>query len=249
MIDPIGFKKLSLDEKQNFTDEVFPMVKTALGESPTFKSYIEPVGTVYSRLKVAAKAISHPELTSDVNEGDDLRDGGTRSLKSAADHSANRTDPAWATAGQRVLNLFKDFGENMADLSLAKETTAIDNFLGAIDSNPELKKDITTIQGDIWLQDIRDGQQKVKSGIAKRDASKKSEEAAATDIARELGSNIDKLFRYINMKIEFEPTPELQALSIEINKVIARYRKNVTLRATLREKAKKEKEKEKPKDK
>ena len=149
------------------------MVKTSLGENPTFKPYIDPIGSVYTRLKQAAQAISHPELTSEINEGDDLRDGGIRSLKSTADHSVNRTDPAWSTAGQRVLNLFRDFGNNMADLSLAKETTAIDNFLGAIDSNPELKKDITTIQGDIWLQDVRDGQQKVKSGIAKRDASKK----------------------------------------------------------------------------
>ena len=240
MIDPISFRKLSLEEKQNFTDEVYPMVKTSLGENPTFKPYIDPIGSVYTRLKQAAQAISHPDLTSEINEGDDLRDGGIRSLKSTADHSVNRTDPAWSTAGQRVLNLFRDFGNNMADLSLAKETTAIDNFLGAIDSNPELKKDITTIQGDIWLQDVRDGQQKVKSGIAKRDASKKSDEAAAFDIARELGSNIDKLFRYINMKIEFEPTPELKALSFELNKVIARYRKNVSLRATLREKAKKE---------
>lgn len=240
MIDPIGFKKLSLDEKQNFTDEVYPMIKTSIGENPTFKSYVDPIGSVYTRLKQAAQTISHPELTAEVNEGDDLRDCGIRSLRSTAAHSANRTDPTWAKAGQRVLNLFKDFGENMAELPIAKETTAIDNFLGAIDSNPELKQDITTMHGDVWLQDIRDGQQKVKSGIAKRDASKKSDEAAASDIARELGANIDKLFRYINMKIEFEGTPELKALSFELNKVIARYRKNISLRATLRENAKQE---------
>lgn len=62
MIDPISFRKLSLEEKQNFTDEVYPMVKTSLGENPTFKPYIDPIGSVYTRLKQAAQAISHPEL-------------------------------------------------------------------------------------------------------------------------------------------------------------------------------------------
>lgn len=240
MIDSISYRRLSLEEKQNFVDEALPILQTRLGENPTFKSHIDTVETSYNLLKASAQTISHPELTALINEGNAIREGGLRSLKGSANHSINRPDPVWIKSGQQVLNLFREFGENMADLPIAKQTAAVENFLGAIDRSPELKQDITTIQGDIWLQDIRDGQQKVKAGIATRDASKKNDDNTPTDVAKELGVNLDKLFRYINMKIEFEPTPELKALSVELNKVIVRYRRNISLRATLRDNAKKD---------
>jgi hypothetical protein len=192
-------------------------------------------------LKGTAQTLSHPEFTEEINEGDGMRDGGLGSLKINAIRSKDRKDPVWIQAGQRVLRAFNDFGNDMATRSIAEETSAVDNFLNAIDSTPELKSAIATIQGNIFVQDIRDGQQLVKQGIAKRDASNKTEELAAYEAARILGTSIDKLFRYVNMKLEFEPEPELAALASDINKVIARYRKNINLQATLRKEAKQEK--------
>lgn len=240
MIDSISYRRLSLEEKQNFVDETLPIVKTRIGENPIFKSHITQIETHYDLLKTTSQTISHPELTALINDGCALREGGLRSLKSTANHSVNRSDTTWIKAGQQVLNLFRDFGNNIPELSNAKQTAAIENFLGAIDGNPELKQSITTIHCDAWLQDIRDGQHKVKTAIAMRDASKKGDDYTASDVAKQLGIDIDKLFRYINMKIEFEPTPELKELSVELNKVIVRYRRNITLRATLRDNSKKD---------
>jgi hypothetical protein len=243
MIDPTNFRKLNLDEKQNFTDEVLPIVKTAIGANETYKTYIAQVEVDNTRLVKTAATLSHPELTEEVNQGDELRDGGIGSLKINATRSLYRKDPLWVKAGQRILSAFNDFGNDMASRPIAKETTAVDKLLMAIENDAELKQSIATIQSNIWLQDIKDGQHVVKSAVAKRDSSKVGDEIAASDASRQLGTSLDKLFRYINMKIEFESNPTLVTLSFDLNKIIARYHKGIKLRATLREQKKQDKKK------
>lgn len=235
MILPTNFRKLSLTEKQNFTDEILPAVKTSLGENALFKPYIAQVEADLSHLKVSSQVLTHPELTAEIVDGDELRDGGISSLKQAATRAAGRRDPVWVKAGQCILNAFHDIGDNIAALPINKETSSIENLLGVIESTPDLKQAITTIHAEVWLQDIKDGQQIVKDVIKKRDTSK-IENDSASDKARQLTVSVDKLLRYINSKIEFEPAPEFTALALELNKIIDRYRKTVKLRATLHSK-------------
>jgi hypothetical protein len=241
MVEPTNFRKFSLNEKLNFSNEVIPVVEPVLGEQPGYKELVAEVKTSRDNLMKSSEGLSHPELTEEVNEGDNLRDGGINGVKGNATRSLNRKDPNWVAAGKLVLQAFHEFGEDMAYMSLANETAAIDKFLAEVDRNAELKAAITTIQSDVWLQDIRDGQQIVRAAIAKRDASNASNVLpSAYDAAKPLGASIDKLFRYINMKIEFEPKPELVDLSHRLNEIIARYKQVVKLRQTLREQGKEE---------
>ena len=64
---------------------------------------------------------------------------------------------------------------------------------------------------------------------------------AAYKEAVPLGKNLEKLLRLINLKLEFEDSPELLALSHRINEIVGRYRAIVKHRQTLRKQAKERK--------
>jgi hypothetical protein len=242
MIEAVNYRKLSLNEKINFANEVIPVVDPTLGELPEYKVLVAQVKDQRDTLMKSSEGLSHPEVTAEVNEGDSLRDGGLGGIKSNATRSLHRSDPKWVAAGTIILQAFHDFGDDMAHMPMAKETAAVDKFLIEVDHNAELKAAITTIHSDAWLQDVRDGQQIVKSAIVKRDDSIAADTLPpAYDAAKPLGVSIDKLFRFINLKLEIEPKPELVALANRINTIIERYKKLIKLRQTLREQAKNEK--------
>jgi hypothetical protein len=244
MIDPTSFRKLSLEEKQNFTNQVLNLIIPVLGELPEYKVLVALVKSDFDFMKKTLEGLSHPEYTQAVVDGDSLRDGGISGIKGNATRSLNRKDATWVAAGTIILQAFDDFGDNMANQSMATETAEVDNLLAEIDRNPELKAAITTIQSDAWLQDVRDGQHQVKSSIEKRGASNASKTLPSTiEASRPLIVSINKLFRFINMKLEFEPKPELLALSFRLNDVIGGYKSGLKLRETLHKQKKQDKKK------
>ena len=60
--------------------------------------------------------------------------------------------------------------------------------------------------------------------------------------AKPLAANLEKLIDYINLKIDFEPTPELTALANGLNEIIVDYNKKIKLRQTLRDQEKEKNE-------
>ena len=125
---------------------------------------------------------------------------------------------------------------------MIEETTSVTNFLAEIDRNAELRAAISTIGCDAWLQDIRDGQREVEDAGAARLAMRMAKpKVAAYKEAVPLGKNLEKLLRLINLKLEFEDSPELLALSHRINEIVGRYRATVKHRQTLRKQAKERK--------
>lgn len=237
------FRRYSLEEKQTFTEETIRAVDPELGKLPEYSALVAQVKTDYSNMMKTTEGLNHPELTKVVNDGDNLRDGGIGGLRGNAKRSLNRTDPKWVAAGTVILQAFHDFGEGMASLAIAKETAAVGRFLAEVDRNPVLRAAITTIQSDAWLQDMRDGQHMVESAVDQRGVERAADALPSTvEAAMPLVASIDKLFRYINMKLEFDPKPELVALSNRLNEIIARYKQVVKLRQTLREQEKDKKD-------
>lgn len=236
MIESTMFRRYSLEEKQTFTQETIRVVDPVLGELPEYKTLVAQIKADRDNMMKTTEGLNHPELTHAVNTGDNLRDGGIGGLKGNAKRSLNRTDPKWVAAGTVILQAFHDFGEGMATLSIAKETAAVERFLAEVDRNPVLRAAITTIQSDAWLQDMRDGQNMVVAAIDQRGVERAADTLPSTvEAAMPLVASIDRLFRYINMKLEVDPTPELVALSHRLNEIIARYKQAIKLRQTLRE--------------
>lgn len=243
MIETTNFRLMNLKEKQGFVSAFLPPVEKLLGKNPSFIPYIDRVKGNFDLFVKTTEELSHPELTEKVVEGDNFRDGGIIGLRSNAARSVNRKDPAWVEAGKLILRIFHDFGDGMATLPLEQETTSIDNLLAEIDRNPVLRAAITTIQSDAWLQDIRDGQKIVKDAVEQRRAGGFANSLPSSFVAaKSLAVNLEKLVDYINLKIDFEPTPELTALANGLNEIIVDYKKKIKLRQTLREQEKEEKE-------
>ena len=241
MIETTNFRQMNLTEKQGFVSVFLPPVEKLLGKNPGFIPYIDRVKGNFDLFVKTTEELSHPELTEKVVEGDSLRDGGINGLKSNAARSVNRKDLAWVEAGRLILRTFHDFGDGMATLPLEQETTSVDNLLAEIDRNPVLRVAITTIQSDAWLQDIRDGQKIVKDAFEQRRAGSFANTLPSSfESAKPLAVNLEKLIDYINLKIDFEPTPELTALANGLNEIIGDYKKKIKLRQTLREQGKEE---------
>lgn len=235
------FRRYPIKDKQNFAKETINSVEPVLGGLPEYSDLVAQVKLDYANLVKANEGMDHPELTKVVNEGDNLRDGGIGGLVGNAKRSLNRKDPKWVEAGTLILQAFHTFGDGMATLSISQETTAVDNFLNEVDRNAALRGAITTIQSDAWLQDMRDGQQMVVSAVDQRGVERAADAfPPAIEAALPLVGSIDKLFRYINMKIEFDPKPELVDLSHRLNEIVGRYKQGVKLRQTLREQGKNE---------
>jgi len=242
MIESTYFRRMTLKEKQGFVSEFLPPVEKLLGKNPSFIPYIDRVKSDFTLFVKTTEGLSHPELTEKVVEGDNLRDGGINGLKSNAARSVNRKDPEWVEAGTVILQAFHDFGDGMANLPLAQETVSVDNLLAEIDRNAVLRAAITTIQSDVWLQDMRDGQKIVKDNVELRRADSFADTLPASfEAAKPLSINLEKLIDYINLKIDFEPTPELTALANGLNDIIGSYKKLIKLRQTLREQEKENK--------
>lgn len=242
MIKPLLYRRLSLDEKLAFASEVISVFDSEFGSIPVLMPLVSQVKDDYSAVRQASIWLSHPELTQAVRNGDALRDLGVRTLKYVASQSLRRSDAAWVAAGKLILQAFHDFGDDMASRSTASESAEVDNLLAAFDRNADLRQAVSTIQCDAWLQDIRDGEQQVKRAIANRDAVQAEEpQSPAYKLAFQLVKSLSKLFRFINVKLEFEQTPELVALSHRINEIVGRYRASIKHRQTLRKQAKERK--------
>lgn len=240
MIKPISYRKLNLAEKQTFIDEVLNAFDKHPVEQPTIQLYIEEVRHDYDLLRASAAHISHTDLTQTINEGDAIRDDGLVSLKMVAERSTKRRDSEWVKAGQLILQVFHDYGNRMAELSLQKETATVDLLLSEAESNEELKKAIATIKAEDWLQDIKDGQQIVKEYITKRDKAKGNDSLPSSfEVAKSLGNKIEKLFKFINLKMEFEQDSALEPLVDNLNNIIKRHRDAVKRREALKKKTKK----------
>lgn len=242
MIKHMMFRKLSLSEKHRFADEVISELDAIPGNVPELQPLVDRVKANFEAVKQASLGLSHPEFAKAKRAGDALRDLGLNTLKYNAKRSLKRRDERWVAAGKFILRVIHNFGDGMARESLISETTSVGNLLAEIDRNAELRAAISTIGCDAWLQDIRDGQREVEEASAARLAilSDKPKVAAYKE-AVPLGKNLEKLFRLINMKLEFEDSSEFVALSHRINEIVGRYRATIKHRQTLRKQAKEKK--------
>jgi hypothetical protein len=242
MIKHMMFRMFSLNEKYRFAEEVISALDAIPYNMPELQPLVDRVKANFDALKEASLGLSHPEFAEAKRAGDALRDLGLKTLTYTAKRSLKRRDERWVAAGKLILRVFHDLGDAMASLPLMSETASVGNLLAEIDRNAELRAAIATIGCDAWLQDIRDGQREVEEADAARLAMCFAmPKVAAYKEAVPLGKNLEKLLRLINMKLEFEQTPELVALSNRINEIVGRYRATVKHRQTLRKQAKEKK--------
>jgi hypothetical protein len=242
MIKHMMFRMLSLNEKYRFAEEVISALDATPYNVPELQPLVDRVKANFDAVKEASLGLGHPEFAKAKKAGDALRDLGLNTLKYNAKRSLKRRDERWVAAGKFILRVIHNFGDGMARESLISETTSVGNLLAEIDRNAELRAAISTIGCDAWLQDIRDGQREVEEASAARLAMLSDKpKVAAYKEAVPLGKNLEKLFRLINMKLEFEDSSELVVLSHRINEIVGRYRANVKHRQTLRKQAKERK--------
>lgn len=242
MIKHMMFRMLSLNEKYRFAEELISALDAIPCNVPELQPLVDRIKANFEAVKEASLGLSHPEFAAARRAGDALRDLGLKTLRYNAKRSLKRRDERWVAAGKLIVQAFHAFGDEMASKSVIEETTSVTNFLAEIDRNAELRAAISTIGCDAWLQDIRDGQREVEDAGAARLAMRMAKpKVAAYKEAVPLGKNLEKLLRLINLKLEFEDSPELLALSHRINEIVGRYRATVKHRQTLRKQAKERK--------
>ncbi len=243
---------MRINEKGVFGKDVLAAAKPYGEKDPELKPLVDDVSTKSQILSKALDRLSVADITKLMNEDDDQRDSGIANLETYALSCSKRKDPVWANAGQVIVNALKTVGWDMNYRSNKEETNLIDTFLLMVDSQENLKKALTTINAQEWIDEIRQGHARyVQHDAQRKDAEKPGSSITSKDAAREQGAAIDKLFRYVNFQIEFKASATYATLADDINKIIAEYRAALKLRATLAENEKKKDDKptDKPGDK
>lgn len=233
MIEGYNYHDMRINEKGVFAKEVLAAAKPYGEKDPELKPLIDDASSKSEILSKALDRLSVADITKLMNEDDDQRDSGIANLESYALSCSKRKDPVWANAGQVVVNALRTVGWDMNYRSNKEETNLIDTFLLMVDSQENLKKALTTINAQEWIDEIRQGQASyVQHTALRKEAEKPGSSITSREAARDLGVAIDKLFRYINFQIEFKGSDTYATLADEINKTIADYRATIKQRAT-----------------
>lgn len=242
MVEGYYFQDMRINEKGAFAKEVLAVAVPYGEKDPELKPLIDDASSKSQILSKALDRLSVADITKLMNEDDDQRDNGIANLESYALSCSKRKDPVWANAGQVVVNALKTVGWDMNYRSNKEETNLIDTFLLMVDSQENLKKALVTINAQEWIDEIRGGQTSyVQHTALRKEAEKPGSSITSREAARDLGTAIDKLFRYINFQIEFKASATYATLADEINKTIAEYRAAIKQRATRAENEEKKK--------
>lgn len=241
MIDGYYFQKMHINERGTFAAEVVGVATPFKVSSPNLATYILEVETRLAIYRKTLEKLSTVDLSSLIEADDDQRDNGLTNLRDYALLCSTRKNAEWAHAGQLIVNTYRKVGWDMDRMPYADETTRVDTLLSMLKNEPELKQAVATIQGQDWITEIEEGQASFKQHSAARVDKAVEQEAKSNtrQAADELGSAINKLFRFVESEIEFYNKPELKDLVMKVNIIIGRYVTLQKQRATLAKKAQK----------
>lgn len=241
MIDGYYFQRMHINERGTFATEVVGVATPFKVSSPNLASYLQEVETRLAAYRKTLEKLSTVDLSSLIEADDNQRDNGLTNLRDYALLCSTRKNADWAHAGQLIVNTYRKVGWDMDRMPYADETNRVDTLLSMLKNEPELKQAVATIQGQDWVTEIEEGQTSFKQHSAARvDKSVEQEAKSNTrQAATELGSAIDKMFRFIDSEIEFYNKAELKDLVFKLNKIISGYVTLQKQRATLAKKEQK----------
>lgn len=235
MIKPHAYHEMHINEKGNFADVVLAAVTPYCDNDADLAPLVAAVRAKNELLSQALQKVSLAEINKLLKEADALRDHGIVNLRDYAQACAARQNATWAQAGQLLVNAIKQTGWLMNRKGNKEETQLIDTLLAELDTQPKLREAIATINGQEWVEEIREGHASYKEYDMLRTSAQKSHDAVSSrQAAQEVGKAINKLFRYINFQIEFKASEPYMNLASRLNVTILHARATLKQRATVR---------------
>jgi hypothetical protein len=190
----------------------------------------------------AYKKIRKSALTENISDADSLRDnlyiGIVETVRTALRHFREEV----VAAAKRLIILFDTYG-NVAKMSLAKESVAIDNIMQELEG--KYAADVQTVGITEWVPELKKANSAVKTLLTARD----DEKAAKTTLdMKETRTKVDAAYRDIIVCIEASSImgeePVFDDFIHRLNIIIDRFNNAVAQREG-KAKAKKEKATEK----
>jgi hypothetical protein len=244
MIKPHAFHDMRINEKGYFGDKVLAAIAPYCERDAELALLVAAASIKNQQLARALQKISCANITKQMKKDDSLRDHGIVNLRSYAQVCAGRKNPTWAQAGQLVVDAIKQVGWGMNRKGNNEETKLVDTLLAELDNQPKLREAIATINGQEWVDEIREGHASYKLHDLLRDDTKEAKNKVnSKQAAQELCQAINKLFRYINFQVEFRDSEPYRMLASSLNTIIAESKVTLKQRAT-----RAKKRKEPPKD-
>ena len=235
MIKPHAYHEMHITEKGNFADKVLAAVTPYCDDDADLAPLVAAVRTKNEQLSRALQKVSNAEINKRLKEADALRDHGIVNLRDYAQACAARKNVTWAQAGLLLVSTIKQTGWLMNRKGNQEETKLIDTLLAELDTQPMLREAIATINGQEWVDEIREGHASYKEyDLLLSSAQCAQETGSSRPAAQELGKAINKLFRYINFQIEFKASEPYTNLASRLNVTILHARATLKQRATQR---------------
>lgn len=225
MISNHPYRQMRIPEKQVFATKIAAAANKAKKANPDLGAHIQAVECHTEALKKAYERMSDNPIAAEMVEADDMRDNGLINLREYAAICASHHNVEWVRAGETILGVFKDISWDIHRLRNPDESIRVDNLLIILKTYPKLKKAIATMHAQHWVEEIEEGQLKFKEAHEK--FKEQNENVVLIDlqpIVKNLGVALERLFQYINMRLEFMPNPELYNLAHKINDLIAAYK-------------------------
>lgn len=225
MISNHPYRQMRIPEKGIFATEIAVAANKAKKSNPDLEPHIQAIECHTEALMKAYQRMCNNPIAAEMVEADDLRDNGLINLREYAAICTSHHDMEWVKAGELILGVFRDISWDIHRLRNSEESIRVDNLLIILKTYPKLKKAIATMHAKHWVDEIEEGQHKFKEAYQK--FKEQNENLVLVDlqpIVKNLGVALERLFQYVNMRIEFMPNAELFNLAHKINDLISNYK-------------------------
>lgn len=243
MIKEILFYRMRIAEYVTNTYRILKIITANASEGVTFLPYKERIEQSLLKLEDAQRKVNTQILTGDIHQKDLRRDFSLMALDTYALACSRRLDDEWSEAGKLIQNEINSHGSNITRKPRAIETAIIKAILAKLRTDKVLVNAANTINAEVWIAEIENSQKEFELSVTDRKDTKstKSDEVSS-DACKEIRSELESFFKYLEVMVDLEPKTEFTNISKEINVVIDEI--NNTVAQRVGRQAKKEDESE-----
>jgi len=191
---------------------------------PLYDILVKKNNTFESNFKATLK---HP-LTNEIHLWDDKRDGTFNNFFKIIDGNRGHSNTSMSDAANLIYIVFKNHGPNVAKLKLNEETAVLDSFITEIESTPVLSAAITTLNLQIWIDDLKTYNTKCSNLLKERNIEGRPKQSSYA-LKKEIMDTYNEISLQIMGNIIVKTEGDFEGLKNDINSQINKIQTGLNL--------------------
>lgn len=223
-LNSIPLNRLRVAELVQFNTEVSGIVTEKSAAIPELKSFSDKYNADVAGITQYLATVRGSELSDRIGAEDGLRDGGITAIFKLGDAFSHIPGIPAFDAANNVLRFMEHYGRDLIAKDDAEETAQITAMIGAVETNPALLQDFTTLNAIPALNQIKTANLNVASLLQQR--SQEETEKVGKYVSsnrKQIVAAYRKLEKAINLFAEDSSNEAYAQLIGQLNNRIAYY--------------------------